>query len=181
MSFSCTDFTDSVLEHLERVGLLTVQQYDPQDSADQATHAIAAIDALRTRSASCAPSISPPKIATSGMTVQQVCNALCKAVRGIDLEPEWLVAANMFGDEQTAMYGLRADDPRPLEHPDTRFSVSVCRGNSEGFLVHVDAITVDRTGSAPKRTLHQLLRAKVLASRHATALADFVGRSLDVY
>ena len=46
MAFSCTDFTDSILNYLIGKGLLSEDEYHPDDAESQCTASIAAIDKL---------------------------------------------------------------------------------------------------------------------------------------
>ena len=46
MAFSCTDFTDNILNHLIQLGVIREDDYDPEDPESQANAAIAAINKL---------------------------------------------------------------------------------------------------------------------------------------
>jgi len=68
----------------------------------------------------------------------------------------------------------------PVETASSRISVSVSRGVSEGYLVHVDAIVVKRTVDPVRREVIELLRAKTYRQDHAQAVARAITRMLDV-
>lgn len=114
-------------------------------------------------------------------TVNQVFSDLSRVLCKTDLEPEWLCPANMVDDANEAIYGARHSRlwPEPFAHD--RISVSVCTGNSEGWIVHVDWISRRPRGDSSERTysVMPLLRAKVFSSDHAWSLARVIARLLD--
>lgn len=81
------------------------------------------------------------RLDVEGKTVGEVCSLLCKALRGTELEPEWLVAANTLDDPNEATSGARMDLVWPADSVWNRVAVSVDIGRSEGWIVHVDWIT----------------------------------------
>jgi hypothetical protein len=126
------------------------------------------------------PFVSFSRIRTAEQTVLQVCNALNRRLLGTDVEPEWLRPANMLDASQTELLGARHADYWPVETASSRISVSVSRGVSEGYLVHVDAIVVNRTVDPVRREVIELLRAKTYCQDHAQAVARAITRMLDV-
>ncbi|MBC8751432.1 MULTISPECIES: hypothetical protein [Paraburkholderia] len=72
------------------------------------------------------------RLDVEGKTVSQVCSLLCKVLRGTELEPEWLVAANTLGDPNEATSGARMDRIWPAHSVWNRVAVYVDIGRSEG-------------------------------------------------
>jgi hypothetical protein len=121
------------------------------------------------------------RLDTDGKTVDQVFNALCSVLRKTDLEPEWLCHANMLDDENEAVFGARHGRSWPESSPYDRLSVSVCIGNSEGWIVHVDSVSRRASDDSIERryAVMPLLRAKVFSSDHAWALARLLSRLIN--
>jgi hypothetical protein len=126
------------------------------------------------------PFVSFSRIRTAEQTVLQVCNALNRRLLGTDVEPEWLSPANTLDLSQTELLGARHADYWPVETATSRISVSVSRGVSDGYLVHVDVIVVNRTIGPARREVIELLRAKTFGRDHAQAVARAITRMLDV-
>ena len=124
---------------------------------------------------------SVARLDTDGKTVDQVFQALCSFLRGKELEPEWLCPANMQDDANEAMYGARHNRPWPYHSSNARISVSVCIGNSEGWIIHVDFVSRPQLSDSLDRTyaIMPLLRAKVFSTDHAWSLARLIARLLD--
>lgn len=124
---------------------------------------------------------SVARLDTDGKTVDQVFQDLCRFVRGTELEPEWLCHANLQDDANEAMYGARHKRLWPEPSSYDRISVSVCIGNSEGWIVHVDFVSRPRLSDSLDRTyaIMPLLRAKVFSTDHAWSLARLIARLLD--
>jgi hypothetical protein len=124
---------------------------------------------------------SVARLDTDGKTVDQVFQDLCRFVRGTELEPEWLCHANLQDDANEAMYGARHSRPWPEPSSHDRISVSVCIGNSEGWIVHVDFISRPQLSDSLDRTyaIMPLLRAKVFSTDHAWSLARLIARLID--
>jgi hypothetical protein len=124
---------------------------------------------------------SVARLNTDGKTVDQVFEGLCRFLRGTELEPEWLCHANLQDDANEAMYGARHNRPWPEPSSHDRISVSVCIGNSEGWIVHVDFVSRPRLSDSLDRAcaIMPLLRAKVFSSDHAWSLARLIARLLD--
>lgn len=121
------------------------------------------------------------RLDTEGKTVNQVFADLSRVLYKTELEPEWLCPANMVDDANEAAHGARHSRPWPESFAYDRISVSVCTGNSEGWIIHVDWITRRPLVDAIERTyaVMPLLRAKVFASDHAWTLARVITRLLD--
>ncbi|SAK57768.1 hypothetical protein AWB76_02509 [Caballeronia temeraria] len=121
------------------------------------------------------------RLDTEGKTVSQVFSDLSRALYKTELEPEWLCPANMLDDANEAVYGARHSRLWPESFAYDRISVSVCTGNSEGWIIHVDWISRRPPVDAIERTyaVMPLLRAKVFSSDHAWTLARVIARLLD--
>jgi hypothetical protein len=121
------------------------------------------------------------RLDTEGKTVNQVFNELCRTLCKTELEPEWLCPANMLDDANEAVYGARHGRPWPAPFSQDRISVSVCTGNSEGWIIHIDWISRRSSVEAIERAyaVMPLLRAKVFSSDHAWSLARVIAHLLD--
>nr|WP_261378767.1 hypothetical protein [Cupriavidus gilardii] len=112
-----------------------------------------------------------------GASVANVVEHLEQQLRGTDLEPEWLLPANFIGDANEAMFGPKPTRPWPQERDSQeRFAVSICRGNSEGWIVHVDHIGY----VGGMATVQKLIVCKCLARRHACQVAEAITMMLDL-
>ncbi|KAF7964061.1 hypothetical protein AWV80_02660 [Cupriavidus sp. UYMU48A] len=120
------------------------------------------------------------QITTEGKTVQEVSDLLDRTLRAIELEPEWIVPANFLADANEAQYGLRPTAPWPAEHARNRFAVSVERGISEGWRVHVDHVSTNVDGQAVSTTLRKLVTAKMFNRDQAWHTARAINRALDL-
>ncbi|MGF6969574.1 hypothetical protein OKW43_006669 [Paraburkholderia sp. WC7.3g] len=122
------------------------------------------------------------RLDVEGKTVEEVCSMLCKVLRSTELEPEWLVAANMLDDPNEATSGARMDRVWPADSVWNRVAVSVDIGRSEGWIVHVDWITRTEIPDAVGRgyAVMPLLRAKVFVADQAWQLARFIANAIDV-
>jgi hypothetical protein len=122
------------------------------------------------------------RLDVEGKTVGEVCSMLCKALRNTELEPEWLVAANMLDDANEATSGARMDRVWPADSAWNRVAVSVAIGRSEGWIVHVDWITRTEIPGVAGRgyAVMPLLRAKVFVADQAWQLARFIAHAIDV-
>jgi hypothetical protein len=122
------------------------------------------------------------RLDVEGKTVGEVCSMLCKVLRSTELEPEWLVSANMLDDADEATNGARMDRVWPADSVWNRVAVSVAIGRSEGWIVHVDWISRTEIPDAVGRgyAVMPLLRAKVFVPDQAWQLARFIARAIDV-
>ncbi|GLC98119.1 hypothetical protein Tamer19_75280 [Cupriavidus sp. TA19] len=119
-------------------------------------------------------------IQTEGMSVDQVTSQLARTLRAIELEPEWIIPANFRADANEAQYGLLPDTAWPAEHVRNRFAVSVDRGCSEGWRVHVDHIATNVEGRTCNTTLRKLVVAKMFNRDQAWQTARVISRALDI-
>ncbi len=119
-------------------------------------------------------------ISTEGRTVDQVTHLLARTLRAIELEPEWIVPANFLADANEARYGLLPGADWPAEHARHRFAVSVERGISEGWRVHVDHIATAVEGPAGSAILRKLVTAKMFNRDQAWQTARVINRALDL-
>ncbi|WP_321794794.1 hypothetical protein [Caballeronia sp. J97] len=121
------------------------------------------------------------RLDTEGKTVNQVFSELSRFLCKTELEPEWLCPANMLDDANEAVHGARHSRRWPESFSHDRISVSVCTGNSEGWIIHVDWIGRRSAADSIERThaVMPLLRAKVFSSDHAWSLARLMAGLLD--
>jgi hypothetical protein len=121
------------------------------------------------------------RLDTEGKTVNQVFSELSRFLSKTELEPEWLCLANMLDDANEAVYGARHSRLWPESFSHDRISVSVCTGNSEGWIIHVDWISRRPLADSFERkySVMPLLRAKVFSSDHAWTLARLLSRLID--
>lgn len=119
-------------------------------------------------------------IATESMTIAAVASAITRQVRGTGLEPEWLLATNYENNEDEARFGLKCSRPWPELGARDRLAISVNRGWSEGWIVHVDLIQYVTHGHDGSHVLRRLLYAKALVRDRAWELAQAITQMLDV-
>ena len=131
-----------------------------------------------------AVSTMPPRerLDTTGKTVGDVLKALCKALYGTELEPEWLSPANTLDDADEETSGARLARLWPDDSVWNRLAISVDIGRSEGWIVNIDWIYRTETAQSHRRGfgVMPMLRAKVFTSNHAWDLARFLAHALDV-
>lgn len=122
------------------------------------------------------------RLDVEGKTVGEVCSMLCKVLRNTELEPEWLVTANMLDDPSEATNGARMGRVWPADSVWDRVAVSVAIGRSEGWIVHVDWITRTEIPDVAGRGFAVMphLRAKVFVADQAWQLARFLANAIDV-
>lgn len=119
-------------------------------------------------------------VITEGKTVAEVLRQLEDGLRGTELEPEWLNAANLPNDDNEAMYGLKTNRPWPVLGARDRLAVYLQRGWSEGWGVFVDRIGY--IGNAPNltTTAQKLLIGKTLTERQGWEVVRAIAKMLDV-
>jgi hypothetical protein len=126
----------------------------------------------------------PPRerLDTTGKTVGDVHKALCKALYGTELEPEWLSPANTLDDADEETSGARLARLWPDDSVWNRLAISVDIGRSEGWIVNIDWIYRTETAQSHRRGfgVMPMLRAKVFTSNHAWDLARFMAHALAV-
>ncbi|WP_051377519.1 hypothetical protein [Paraburkholderia dilworthii] len=110
------------------------------------------------------------RLDVEGKTVGEVCSMLCKVLRSTELEPEWLIQANMLDDPNEATSGARMDRVWPADSVWNRVAVSVDIGRSEGWIAHVDWISRTEIPDVVGRgyAVMPLLRAKVFVADQAS-------------
>ena len=119
---------------------------------------------------------------TLGKTVAEVARQIGRHLCKTELEPEWVAIANYVGDAKTNVYGLRETAPWPqTDGPRERLCLSVERGRSEGWIVHIEHVRFHEKGdgnghwgSVP------LVRIKTLNRTLAWSVAAVVARLLDI-
>ncbi|QEZ48816.1 hypothetical protein [Cupriavidus oxalaticus] len=118
-------------------------------------------------------------VLTEGKTVADVVRQLEDALRGTELEPEWLNAANFPNDDNEAMYGPKPSRPWPVLGARDRLAVYLQRGWSEGWSVFVDR--VGYIGNAPNltTTAEKLLIGKTLTERQGWDVVRAIAKMLD--
>ena len=119
-------------------------------------------------------------VLTEGKSIAEVVDQIAAALRGTELEPEWLDGANFPGNDNEGMYGPKPDRPWPELGARDRLAVYLQRGWSEGWIVYVDYIGY--AGEAPNRTtaLQKLLVGKTLSQQHGWDLVRAITKLLDV-
>ncbi|CAD6556556.1 hypothetical protein LMG28727_06137 [Paraburkholderia kirstenboschensis] len=76
----------------------------------------------------------------AGKSLDEVVSHVELTLRETENEPEWLSRANLVEDANTDLYGLLGSTPWPEVGPTRRVSLSVERGNSEGWIIRVDLV-----------------------------------------
>ncbi|WP_244144645.1 hypothetical protein [Paraburkholderia hospita] len=113
----------------------------------------------------------------AGKTVDEVVTHVERTLRRTENEPEWVSQANIVNDANTDLYGLLGDAPWPEDSSTRRVSLSIERGNSEGWIIRVDLIELVDTRY---RKCRGLMRIKTLSRSHAWSVAAIVSRMLDL-
>lgn len=126
---------------------------------------------------------APPKfspVLTEGKSIAEVLDQITAALRGTELEPEWLDPANFVGDCNEALYGPKPDRPWPTLGARDRLAVYLHRGCSEGWIVYVDHIGY--AAEAPKHSsaVQKLVIGKTLSQQHGWNLVRAISKMLDV-
>ena len=117
---------------------------------------------------------------TLGATVGSVAEQISRALRRTEIEPEWVTHANFIDADCPDRFGLPPSAPWPVEQSNRRLTLSVERGNSEGWIIRVDLIELvtDRESQLWKSV--PLIRIKSLSRSQAWAVAAVVARMLDI-
>jgi hypothetical protein len=115
-----------------------------------------------------------------GKTVAEVVDQVSRVIRRTEIQPEWVSLANLFDDANQARYGLHANVPWPEQEGRRRLSLSVERGNSEGWIIHVDTVHLLETGETSCWHSQPLMRIKTLSRSQAWSIAAVVSRLLDI-
>ncbi|MCP3712300.1 hypothetical protein M3I54_36070 [Paraburkholderia sp. CNPSo 3274] len=118
---------------------------------------------------------------TTGKTVGQVVDQICRKLRKTELEPEWVVVANYAENANDATFGAKPDAPWPeTDGRRSRLCLSVSIGRSEGWLVQIDHVHFVEEGGGSHWLSQPLVRAKVLNRSLAWSIAAVVSRLLDI-
>lgn len=118
---------------------------------------------------------------TLGKTVGDVAREIGRQLGRTELAPEWVCISNFVGDPKSNVYGLRETAPWPqADGPKERLSLSVERGRSEGWLIHVEHVAFHEKGEGGYWTSVPLLRIKTLSRTLAWSVAAVVSRLLDI-
>jgi hypothetical protein len=103
-----------------------------------------------------------------------------RALRQTENEPEWVSQANIVNDENTNLYGLLGHTQWPDDSSTRRVTLSVERGNSEGWIVRVDYVELVVDHEASFWKCRGLMRIKSLSRSRAWSIAAIVSRMLDL-
>jgi hypothetical protein len=116
----------------------------------------------------------------AGKTVDEVVAHVERALRQSENEPEWVSPANIVNDPDTDLYGLPGTSRWPEDSSTRRVSLSVERGNSEGWIIRVDLVELVVTGDTRFWKCRRLMRIKSLSRSRAWSVAAIVSRMLDL-
>lgn len=125
------------------------------------------------------PILAVAPVVTNGKTVQEVAAALGNTLCAAQLDPEWLCAANFSENRNEKAYGLLPSANWP-DCDKGRIAVSVVRGLSDSWSVHVDLIHFAGGGDALEACVSKLLIAKVARRDHAWETARVLAEALNV-
>ena len=115
-----------------------------------------------------------------GKTVAEVVDHVSRVLRKTGNEPEWVTHANFIDADCPDRFGLGPSAPWPVEQSNHRLSLSVERGNSEGWIIRVDSVElVDKDEAGFWKSI-PLMRIKTLSRSQAWAVAAVVSRLLDI-
>jgi hypothetical protein len=115
-----------------------------------------------------------------GRTVAEVVDHVSRVLRKTENEPEWVTHANFIDAECPDPFGLRPSASWPDEQSNRRLSLSIERGNSEGWIIRVDSIELIHNDGAGFWKSIPLMRIKTLSRSQAWAVAAVVSRLLDI-
>ncbi|MFM0197254.1 hypothetical protein PQQ65_29530 [Paraburkholderia strydomiana] len=114
--------------------------------------------------------------ATVGSVVEQISRAL----RRTEIEPEWVTHANFIDADCPDRFGLPPSAPWPVELSNRRLTLSVERGNSEGWVIRIDVLELATNGESQLWKSVPLIRIKSLSRSQAWSIAAVVSRLLDI-
>lgn len=119
-------------------------------------------------------------IETKGKYIFEVADEIRRQLRSAGVEPEWLNASNFMDDDNEALYGPKSSRQWPQLAARERLAISVQRGCSEGWAIHVDRIGY--SGDAPDlvTTVQKLLVGKTLSERQAWDSVRAINKMFDV-
>ncbi|MGF6915928.1 hypothetical protein [Paraburkholderia sp. 40] len=116
----------------------------------------------------------------AGKSLDEVVSHVELTLRETENEPEWLSRANLVEDANTDLYGLLGSTPWPEVGPTRRVSLSVERGNSEGWIIRVDLVELVGDGDTQFWKCRGLIRIKSLSRSRTWSVAAIVSWMLDV-
>ncbi|CAG9185745.1 hypothetical protein [Cupriavidus pampae] len=122
--------------------------------------------------------ISFSPVLTEDKSIAEVLHQIEDALRGTELEPEWISTANSLGDDNEAMYGPRPD--RGWPGASDRLAISLYRGWSEGWIIYVDHIFYIGESVSRKATVQKLLVCKTLTRQYGWDVLRAISKMLDV-
>ena len=115
-----------------------------------------------------------------GKTVAEVVGHVSRALHATENEPEWITHANFIDDENVDWFGLRATAPWPHVRSRRRMILSVERGTSEGWIIHVDSVEFIVNNFDEFWKSIPVMRIKALSRSQAWSIAAVVSRMLDI-
>jgi hypothetical protein len=122
----------------------------------------------------------PVPLDTLCRTVGDVVGQVSRALRETENEPEWVTHANFIDEDCPDRFGLSPSAPWPDPDSTRRLSLSVERGNSEGWIIHVDVVELAGNDDAEFWKSIPLIRVKSLVRSRAWAIAAVISRLLDI-
>ncbi|MFS8934715.1 hypothetical protein [Cupriavidus taiwanensis] len=117
---------------------------------------------------------------TKGKYIFEVADDIRRQLRSAGLEPEWLNASNFMDDDNEALYGPKSSRQWPQFGARERLAVSVHRGWSEGWAIHVDRIGYDGDAPGVTTAAQKLLVGKWLTERQAWDSVRAISKMFDV-
>ncbi|WP_321810292.1 MULTISPECIES: hypothetical protein [Burkholderia] len=128
-----------------------------------------------------ASSASSAPFDLAGKALEEIVQYVERMLRSTELEPEWVVAANLVARSNEALYGLKPSSVWPCDDTNRRRGrVSVERGTSEGWIVVVDSVWLAAEGGSGHWRTQPLIRIKTLTRSHGWAVAAVVSRLLEI-
>ncbi|SPS02941.1 hypothetical protein [Cupriavidus taiwanensis] len=124
--------------------------------------------------------ISIAPIETKGKYIFEVADDIRRQLRSAGLEPEWFNASNFMDDDNEALYGPKSSRQWPQFGARERIAISVHRGWSEGWAIHVDRIGLQGDAPAVSTTAQKLLVGKSLTERQAWDSVRAISKMFDV-
>ena len=116
----------------------------------------------------------------AGKTVEEVARYVGQALRAAGLEPEWVTVANQSRYANEAVFGAKPWTNWPVDGGRRRSSVSIHRGQSEGWIVHIDTVWLSAERGIGHWRTQPLIRTKTLTRSHGWAVAPVVSNLLDI-
>ncbi|MBB3010104.1 hypothetical protein [Cupriavidus alkaliphilus] len=124
--------------------------------------------------------ISIAPIETKGKYIFEVADDIRRQLRSAGLEPEWFNASNFMDDDNEALYGPKSSRQWLQFGARERLAISVHRGWSEGWAIHVDRIGLQGDAPAVSTAAQKLLVGKSLTERQAWDSVRAISKMFDV-